>query len=137
MGWQDLFGRVEDKDKAGTFRRLRLPEAWYAALGEPKEVVLLSNAEGDADLIPVETFAAECEVLRRRAVADPAVHRALEMLERKALRVEVDSRCSFRIGARLREFAKIGDGVVFVGSGREAKSCSSAVLERSGMERYG
>ena len=86
----ELNGRVEEK--VGTFRRVRLSEAWYAALGEPKEVVLVPNAEGGADLIPVETFAAECAVLRRKAVADPAVHRALEILERKAKRIEVVSR---------------------------------------------
>lgn len=135
MGCADLIGRFDDK--VDVFRQVRLPEAWYAALGEPKEVVLVPNAEGGADLIPVETFAAECEVLRRRGMSDPAVHRALEILERKAVRVEVDSRCSFRIGDRLREFAKIGNGVVFVGSGREAKSSSSAALERSGMESRG
>ena len=135
MGCPELIGRFEDK--VDVFRQVRLPEAWYAALGEPKEVVLVPNAEGDAGLIPVETFAAECEVLHRKAVADPAVHRALEILERKAVRVEVDSQCYFRIGDRLREFAKIGDGVAFVGSGREVKSCSSAALERSGMESRG
>ena len=126
MGCQDLNGRVEDK--VGTFRRLRLPEEWYAALGEPKEVVLLPNAEGDADFIPVATFTAECEVLRRKAVADPAAQRALEILERKAVRIEVDPRRSLRIGDRLREFAKIGEEVVFVGSGRRAKLGNPEVL---------
>ena len=92
MGCPDLIGRFEDKVDA--FGRVRLPEAWYAALGEPKEVVLVPNAEGGADLIPVETFAAECEVLRRKAVADPAVQRALEILERKAVRIEVGPRPS-------------------------------------------
>lgn len=97
----ELIGRFESK--VGTFRQFRLPEAWYAALGEPKEVVLVPNAEGGADLIPVGTFAAECAVLRRKAVADPAVHRALEILERKAVRIDVGPRCSFQIGDRLRE----------------------------------
>ena len=92
MGCADLIGRFDYK--VDVFRQVRLPEAWYAALGEPKEVVLVPNAEGGADLIPVETFAAECEVLRRKAVADPAVHRALEILERKAVRVEVGPRPS-------------------------------------------
>lgn len=119
MGCPELIGRFEDK--VDVFRQVRLPEAWYAALGEPKEVVMVPNAEGGADLIPVETFTAECEVLRRKAVADPAVHRALEILERKAMRVEVGPRRSFRISDRQCEFAKIGEGVVFVGSGRRAK----------------
>ena len=92
----ELNGQFEGE--VGTFRRLRLPEEWYAALGEPKEVVLVPNAEGGADLIPVETFAAECKVLRRRAMTDSAVHRALEILERKAVRIEVCPRRSLRIG---------------------------------------
>lgn len=92
MGCPELIGRFEDK--VDVFRQVRLPEAWYAALGEPKEVVMVPNAEVGADLIPVETFTAECEVLRRKAVADPAVHRALEILERKAVRVGVDPRPS-------------------------------------------
>ena len=92
MGCPDLIGRFEDKVDA--FGRVRLPEAWYAALGEPEGIVLVPNAEGGVDLIPAETFAAECEVLRRKAVADPAVHRALEILKRKAVRIEVGSRPS-------------------------------------------
>ena len=119
MGCPDLIGRFEDKVDA--FGRVRLPEAWYAALGEPEEVVLVPNAEGGVDLIPAETFAAECEVLRRKAVADPAVHRALEIIEREAERVEIDPRRSFRISDRLRELAKITEGVVFVGCGCRAK----------------
>ena len=99
----ELNGRGEDK--VGAVRRLRLPEEWCVALGEPKEVVLVPNAEGDADLIPVETFTAECEVLCRKAMADPAVHRALEILELKAERIEIGPRRYFRISDRLREFA--------------------------------
>ena len=101
MGCPDLIGRFEDKVDA--FGRVRLPEAWYAALGEPEEIVLVPNAEGGVDLIPAETFAAECDVLRRKAVADPAVQRALEILERKAVRIEVGPRRSFRISDWLRE----------------------------------
>lgn len=119
MGCPDLTGRFEDKVDA--FGRVRLPESWYAALGEPKEVVLVPNTEEGVDLIPVETFGAECEVLRRKAVADPAVHRALEILERKAVRIEVDPLRPFQISDRQCELAKIGEGVVFVGSGRRAK----------------
>ena len=119
MGCPDLIGRFEDKVDA--FGRVRLPEAWYTALGEPEEIVLVANAEGGVDLIPAETFAAECDVLRRKAVADPVVHRALEILEREAERVEIDPRRSFRISDRLRELAKITEGVVFVGGGRRAK----------------
>lgn len=96
----ELNGQFEGK--VGTFRRLRLPEEWYAALGGPKEVVLVPNAEGEVDLIPVETFAAECEVLRRKSTADPAVRRALEILERKAEWVDVGPRRSLRIGDHVR-----------------------------------
>ena len=96
----ELNGRF--KSKVRTCRRVRLPEEWYAALGGPKEVVLVPNAEGEVDLIPVETFAAECEVLRRKSTADPAVQRALEILERKAERVEVGPRC-LRIGDHVRD----------------------------------
>lgn len=99
MGCPDLIGRFEDKVDA--FGRVRLPEAWYAALGEPKEIVLVPSTEGGVDIIPAETFAAECEVLRRKAVADPAVQRALEILERKAVRIQVGPRRSFQIGDRL------------------------------------
>ena len=128
MGCPELIGRFEDKVDA--FGRVRLPEAWYAALGEPEEIVLVPNAEGGADLIPVETFAAECAVLRRKAVADPAVQRALEILERKAVRIEVGPRRSFRISDRLRELAKITEGVVFVGGARRAKLWSTEMQKR-------
>ena len=119
MGCPDLIGRFEDNVDA--FGRVRLPEAWYVALGKPDEVVLVPNVEGGVDLILVDIFAAECEVLRRKAVADPAVHRALEIIEREAERVEIDPRRFFRISDRLRGFAKIGEAVVFVGRGRRAK----------------
>lgn len=126
MGCPELIGRFEDKVDA--FGRVRLPEAWYTALGKPEWVVLVPNAEGGVDLIPAETFAAECDVLRRKSVADPAVRRALEIIEREAERVEVDPRRSFRISDRLRQLAKIGEEVVFVGSGRRAKLLNPEVL---------
>lgn len=128
MGCPDLIGRFEDKVDA--FGRVRLPEAWYTALGELEEIVLVPNAEGGVDLIPAETFAAECDVLRRKAVADPAVHRALEILEREAELVEIDPRRSFRISDRLRELAKITEGVVFVGGARRAKLWSTEMQKR-------
>lgn len=128
MGCPDLIGRFEDKVDA--FRRVRLPDTWYDALGNPDELVLVPNAEGGIRLNPVETFEAEREVLREKALGDPAIHRALAILEREAERVEVDPRRSFRLSDRMREYAMISDAVVFVGSGRRAHLWNPEVLER-------
>ena len=107
-------GRVElELDKTG---RMLLPQSWFEAEGRDRHVFVMPDpAEKCLRLVPASNMEARLEKMRERAVIDPAMNRALQVIGENAEQIEVDNEGRIDISAKLLEFAGISSQLVMVG----------------------
>ena len=107
-------GRVElELDKTG---RMLLPQSWFAAVGRDRYVFVMPDpAEKCLRLVPANNMEARLAKMRERAVIDPAMNRALQVIGENAEQIEVDNEGCIGISEKLLAFAGITRQLVMVG----------------------
>ena len=107
-------GRVElELDKTG---RMLLPQSWFEAVGRDRHVFVMPDpAEKCLRLVPANNMEARLAKMRERAVIDPAMNRALQVIGESAEQIEVDDEGCIDISEKLLAFAGIMRQLVMVG----------------------
>ena len=114
MNDQIFVGRIEGSvDSSGRFQ---IPSEWLEKTGQGKRVYVMPDpAERCLRLIPVGNMELRLAKMRERAVIDPAMNRALQVIGENAEQIEVDNEGRIDISAKLLEFAGISSQLVMVG----------------------
>ena len=107
-------GRVElELDKTG---RMLLPQSWFEAVGRDRHVFVMPDpAEKCLRLVPASNMEARLAKMRERAIIDPAMNRALQVIGENAEQIEVDNEGCIGISEKLLAFAGISHQLVMVG----------------------
>ena len=109
-----FIGRIErNVDSSGRFL---IPAEWFEVTGQGKRVYVMPDSkERCLRLIPVCNMELRLAKIRERAVIDPAMNRALQVIGENAEQIEVDNEGRIDISAKLLEFAGITNQLVMVG----------------------
>ena len=83
-------GRVElELDKTG---RMLLPRSWFEAVGRDRYVFVMPDpAEKCLRLVPASNMEVRLAKMRERAIIDPAMNRALQVIGVNSEQIEVDN----------------------------------------------
>ncbi len=110
-------------------KRFTIPREWRAVMGEPDYVyVLPDHKEGCLNLVPKEEMEALHEKLREKALFDPALNRALQVIGGSAEQPMLDVQGRIRVSDKLLRFANLTTTVAMVGSVRMVKLWNPEVL---------
>lgn len=114
MNDQIFVGRIEGSvDSSGRFQ---IPSEWLEKTGQGKRVYVMPDpVERCLRLIPVCNMELRLAKMRERAVIDPAVNRALQVIGENAEQIEVDNEGRIDISEKLLAFAGITHQLVMVG----------------------
>ena len=114
MNDQIFVGRIEGSvDSSGRFQ---IPSGWLEKTGQGKRVYVMPDpAERCLRLIPVCNMELRLAKMRERAVIDPAMNRALQVIGENAEQIEVDNEGCIGISEKLLAFAGITHQLVMVG----------------------
>ena len=96
-------GCVElELDKVG---RMLLPQSWFEAVGRDRHVFVMPDpAVKCLRLVPASNMEARLAKMRERAIIDPAMNRALQVIGENAEQIEVDNEGCIDISAKGHEF---------------------------------
>ena len=114
-GNEDVFvGRIERQlDSSGRFQ---LPSEWFAKVGQGKYVYVMADPkERCLRMASVRNMEARLAKIRERAIIDPAMNRALQVIGENSEQIEVDNEGCVCFGERLLAFAGITHQLVMVG----------------------
>ena len=114
-GNEDMFvGRIERQlDSSGRFQ---LPSEWFAKVGQGKYVyVMVDPKERCLRIASVRNMEARLAKMRERAIIDPAMNRALQVIGENVEQIEVDNEGCISISEKLLAFAGITHQLVMVG----------------------
>ena len=107
-------GRVElELNKTG---RMLLPRSWFEAVGRDRYVFVMPDpVEKCLWLVPASNMEARLAKMHERAIIDPAMNRALQVIGENAEQIEVDNEGCVGISEKLLAFAGIMRQLVMVG----------------------
>lgn len=112
---EDVFvGRIElQLDSAGRFR---IPPEWFDKEGQGKYVYIMADPkERCLRMVSVRNMEVRLEKIRERAIIDPAVNRALQVIGENSEQIEVDNEGCVCVGEKLLAFAGITRQLVMLG----------------------
>ena len=112
---EDMFvGRIElQLDPSGRFR---IPPEWFDKVGRGKYVYVMADPkERCLRMASVRNMEARLAKMRERAIVDPAMNRALQVIGENAEQVEVDDEGCIGISEKLLVVAGITHQLVMVG----------------------
>ncbi len=112
---EDVFvGRIERQlDSSGRFQ---LPSEWFAKVGQGKYVYVMADPKDRClRMASVCNMEARLAKMRERAVIDPAMNRALQIIGENVEQIEVDNEGCIGISEKLLAFAGITHQLVMVG----------------------
>ena len=127
---EDVFvGRIELRlDPSGRFR---IPPEWFDKVGRGKYVYAMADPkERCLRLVPASNMEARLAKMRERAIIDPAMNRALQVIGENSEQVEVDNEGCICISEKLLAFAGITRQLVMVGGEWYAQLWSPEELGR-------
>ena len=114
-GNEDVFvGRIERQlDSSGRFQ---LPSEWFDKMGHGKYVYVMADPkERCLRMASVRNMEARLAKIRERAIIDPAMNRALQVIGENSEQIEVDDEGCVCIGEKLLAFAGITRQLVMLG----------------------
>lgn len=122
-------GRVElALDKKG---RMQIPPMWLEKTGRSKHVYVMPDpVEKCLRLVSVGNMESLLAKMRERALADPAMNRALLVVGKNAEQITVDEDGCIRISENLLGFAGISRQLVLVDGERNTQLWSPEELNR-------
>ena len=112
---KDVFvGRIERQlDSSGRFL---IPSEWFDKMGHGKYVyVMVDPKERCLRMASVRNMEARLAKIRERAIIDPAMNRALQVIGENSEQVEVDDEGCVCISEKLLAFAGITRQLVMLG----------------------
>ena len=112
---EDVFvGRIELLlDSSGRFQ---IPPEWFNKVGRGKYVYVMADPkERCLRMASVRNMEARLAKMRERAVIDPAMNRALQVIGENVEQIEVDNEGCIGISEKLLAFAGITHQLVMVG----------------------
>ncbi|MBO5647772.1 MAG: hypothetical protein J6S30_03305 [Kiritimatiellae bacterium] len=103
-------------------KRFTIPREWRAVMGDPDYVyVMPDHKEGCLNLVPKAEMEARLEKLREKALFDPALNRALQVIGGNSEQLMLDVQGRIRVSDKLLQFANLTTTVAMVGSVRMIK----------------
>lgn len=107
-------GRIElQLDSSGRFQ---IPPEWFDKMGRGKYVYVMADPkERCLRMASVRNMEARLAKMRERAIIDPAMNRALQIIGENVEQIEVDSEGCICISEKLLAFAGITRQLVMVG----------------------
>ena len=110
----NVSGCVElELDRMG---RMRIPPSWFEAEERDRHVFVMPDpGEKCLRLVPAGKMEARLAKIRERAIIDPAMNRALQVIGENVEQIEVDDDGRVGISERLLAFAGITRQLVMVG----------------------
>ncbi len=126
-----LFGR---KDHAlDPKKRLTIPSDWRVVMGNPDYVyVMPDRTERCLNLVPKAEMEVRLQKLREKALFDPALNRALQVIGAASEQLVLDVQGRIRICDKLLQFANLTTTVAMVGSVRMIKLWDPSALPPEG-----
>ena len=110
-------------------KRFTIPSEWRAILGDPRYIyVMPDRKERCLNLIPQAEMEARLEVLRQKALLDPALNAAYQTIGASSEQLAVDGQGRIRVCDKLLRFANLTTTVALVGSVRMIKLWDPAAL---------
>ena len=110
-------------------KRLTIPSEWRVVMGNPEYVyVMPDRKERCLNLIPKAEMEARLGKLREKALFDPALNRALQVIGANSEQLVLDVQGRIRICDKLLQFANLTTTVAMVGSVRMIKLWDPAAL---------
>ena len=110
-------------------KRFTIPREWRATMGEPDYVyVMPDHKEGCLNLVPRAEMEARLAKLREKALFDPALNRALQVIGGNSEQLMLDVQGRIRVSDKLLQFANLTTTVAIVGSVRMLKVYDPALL---------
>lgn len=111
-------------------KRLTIPSEWRAAMGGPQYVyVMPDRAEKCLNLVPQAEMEMRLNKLREKALFDPSLNKALQVLGSVSEQLSLDVQGRIRISDRLLKYANLKGVVAMVGSVRMIKLWDLAAIE--------
>ena len=111
-------------------KRLTIPSAWRAAMGNPAYLYVLPDRNGQClDILPKAEMDVMLAKLRQKALFDPALNKAAMAIGRVSEMLPLDVQGRIRICDKLLQFANLTTTVVMVGSVRMIKLWDPARLK--------
>lgn len=112
---RDLIGRYDCKLGCGAL--LTLPAEWLEYLGANRHVIALPDPEERClRLIPAGNMELRLAKMRERALKDPAMNRALQVIGKVSEFVDVDADGRVGISTKLFEFVRITRQLMMIGT---------------------
>jgi len=111
-------------------KRFTIPSEWRRAMGDPEYVFVIPDPrEQCLDLIPRDLMEARLEDLRSKALFDPALNRALQVIGENSEQLMLDVQGRIRVCDKLLRFANLTTTVAMVGSVRMIKLWNPTALQ--------
>jgi MraZ protein len=103
-------------------KRFTIPSEWRKVMGDPDYVYVMPDRESRClNLIPKVEMEARLEELRKKALFDPALGRALQVIGANSDQLILDKQGRIRVSDRLLQFANLTTTVAMLGSVRMVK----------------
>ncbi len=110
-------------------RRFTIPSEWRSLMGNPTYVYVMPDPkERCLDLIPAAEMEVRLNALREKALFDPALNRALQIIGASSEQLALDIQGRIRVCDKLLQFANLTTTVAMVGSVRMIKLWSPEKL---------
>ena len=101
-------------------KRFTIPKEWRAVMGNPAYVfVMPDRKERCLTIIPQAEMEARLEVLRKKALFDPTLSRALHTIGANSEQLALDVQGRIRVSDKLLQFANLKTTVAMVGAVRK------------------
>ena len=114
-------------------KRLTIPSEWRAVMGDPDYVyVMPDRTERCLNLVPKAEMEMRLQKLREKALFDPALNRALQVIGAASEQLVLDVQGRIRICDKLLQFANLTTTVAMVGSVRMIKLWNPEALPPEG-----
>lgn len=116
--------------------RFQIPPEWFDKVGQGKYVYVMADPKDRClRMASVRNMEARLAKMRERAVIDPAMNRALQIIGENVKQIEVDNEGCIGISEKLLAFAGITRQLVMVGGEWYAQLWSPRSLSESEAAR--
>ena len=110
-------------------KRLTIPSSWREIMGQPKYVCVMPDKQKCClRILPQAEMAARMEELRKKALFDPTLSKALHVIGANSEQLALDSQSRIRISDKLLQFANLKTTVAMVGAVRTIELWSPEAL---------